>query len=389
MAKKIIYISGTRADYGLMRETLFRIQKTPGLSPGIIATGMHLMPEFGMTLEDIKRDGFKDIQVIPATYRKDNRRSMAEFIGKFISLFTVYLSTHKPDIILLLGDRAEMLAAAVAGVYAGDKTIIAHIHGGEITSTVDESARHAITKLAHIHLCATPKAAERVIKMGEDKKNVHIVGAPGLDAILSAKYTPPHILAQKYKFDRTRPLAILVQHPVTAEISEAPEQISATISALVKKNIRTIIIYPNADAGGRKMISVIKKFVAKTGSEGNLMSAYPSIPREDYLGLMRCASFIIGNSSSGIIEAPSLGLPAINIGTRQSGRERAENVIDTGYAEKDIIKAIDRVLNDKKFLKKISSKKNPYGDGKTADRIAGILEKIQITPQLLQKKLAY
>ncbi len=381
----IFYITGTRADYGLMRKTLLEIKNTPGLSIKIITTGMHLMREFGYTINEIKKDNFADVVPIPATYKQDNRRSMSEFIGKFILLLTKYFERNKPDIVILLGDRAEMLGGAIAAAYCGE-IAIAHIHGGEITSTIDESARHAITKLSHIHFCATKKSAERVLKMGEQKDNIYVVGAPGLDDILTQKYTPTNILWQKYKFNPHKPLAILIQHPVTSEIKYARQQILTSLKALDKFKIQILIIYPNADPGGRQMIQAIKQFIPKTHTN---MRAYPSIPREDYLGFMHSASFMIGNSSSGIIEAPSFGLPVINVGTRQNCRERGDNVIDTDYSLKNITNAIKRALSDKKFLKKVSLKKNPYGDGKASSRIVQILKEIKITDKLLQKKLNY
>ncbi len=381
MKRKILYITGTRADYGLMQSVLRKIEEHPKLELEIIATGMHLMPEFGMTINEIKKDGFK-IHEIDATYGEDNKESMANFVGGFIQLLTKKAKEIKPDLILLLGDRGEMLAGAIVGAYL---TIpVAHLHGGEITSTVDEFSRHAITKLAHIHLPATEKSAERIIKMGEDPSNVFVVGAPGLDSILNENLIEPAELSKKYNLDLTQPIFIVVQHPVTTEVRAAHEHIRETLEAIVELRYQTILIYPNADAGGRGMIKVIKEY-----EKYLFINVFKNIPHIEYISLMKMATAMVGNSSSGIVEAPSFGLPVINIGSRQDGRERAENVMDVGYDRAEIISAIKKACYDEGFKEKVKKCKNPYGDGKAGTRITDTISKIKINKRLLQKKLAY
>lgn len=381
MKRKILYITGTRADYGLMKSVLKAIEEHPKLELEIVATGMHLMPEFGMTIKEIKKDGFK-IHEIDATYENDNKESMTNFVGKCIQLLTKKIKEIKPDIILLLGDRGEMLAGAIVGAYL---TIpVAHIHGGDITSTVDEPIRHAITKLAHIHFPATEKSAERIIKMGEDQSRVFVVGAPGLDTILSEKLIAPDELSKRYYLDLSKPILLVVQHPVTTEIEGAHEQIRETLEAVLELKHQTVFVYPNADAGGRKMIEVIKEY-----EEYPFINSFKSIPHREYLSLMGIAGVMIGNSSSGIIEAPSFGLPVVNIGSRQEGRQRAENVIDVDYDKEQIKAAIKKALYDEDFKEKVKNCKNPYGDGKAGVNIADVLSKIKIDKNLLQKRLSY
>lgn len=377
LKRKILYVTGTRADYGLMKSVLRAIDKHPKLELTIVVTGMHLMEEFGSTVEEVKKDGF-EIHEIDATYEKDNNESMANFIGKFIQLLTKKVTEIKPDIILLLGDRGEMLAGAIVGTYL---TIpIAHLAGGDITSTVDEHARHAITKLAHIHFPATEKSAERLIKMGEDPSNIFVVGAPGLDSILNEELIEPQKIAKHYKLELSKPILLAIQHPTT-EVEDASDQIHETLEAILELKHQTVLIYPNADAGGRRMIEVIKKYP--------FIKAFKSIPHKEYLSLMKMASVLTGNSSSGIIEAPSFGLPVVNIGSRQEGRERAENVIDVDYNKEQIKAAIKKALYDEDFKEKVKNCKNPYGDGKAGVRIADVLNKIKIDKTLLQKKLTY
>ncbi|MGP8337880.1 MAG: UDP-N-acetylglucosamine 2-epimerase [Methanosarcinaceae archaeon] len=381
MKRKILYITGTRADYGLMQSVLRAIEEHPKLELELIVTGMHIMPEFGMTINEIKKDGFK-IHEIDATYEKDNKESMANFMGEFIQLLTKKVDEIKPDLILVLGDRGEMLAGAIVGAYL---TIpVAHLHGGEITSTVDEFSRHAITKLAHIHLPATEKSAERIIKMGEDPSNVFVVGAPGLDSILNENLIEPAELSKKYNLDSSKPIFMVVQHPVTTEVRDAHEHIRKTLEVIVGLRHQTILIYPNADAGSRGIIEVIKEY-----EKYSFIKTFKSIPHKEYLSLMKMVTVMVGNSSSGIIEAPSFGLPVINIGSRQEGRERAENVIDVDYDKEQIKTAIKKAFDDENFKEKIKNCKSPYGDGKAGVRIADILSEIKIDKKILQKRLTY
>lgn len=379
--RKILYISGTRADYGLIRRTLFRIIEHPELDLEIVVTGMHLMSEFGNTINEIRKDKFK-IRKLNAIYGYDNKNSMANFIGEFIIKFTEHIKKIKPDVILVLGDRAEMLAAAIVGTYLAIP--VAHIHGGDVTSTVDELARHAITKLAHIHLAATRKAAERIIRMGEDPWRVHTVGAPGLDSILNEKLFSKYRMAKKYYLDLSKPVLLVLQHPVTTELEHAPAQMRETLEAVRELKYQAVVIYPNADPGGREMIKVIERY-----KKIPFIQIFRSIPYKDYLSLMKAASVIVGNSSSGIIEAPSFCLPAVNIATRQEGREKAKNIVHVDYNKKQIKKAIKKALHHKKFKKPIKKCKNPYGNGQASKRIARILSQVKIDNRLLQKKITY
>ncbi|MDP2813944.1 MAG: UDP-N-acetylglucosamine 2-epimerase [Erysipelotrichaceae bacterium] len=382
MTKKILYISGTRADYGLMRSVLSRIHEAPDLELEIIATGMHLMPDFGNSVDEIVADGFT-LHRIPVLHEEDTRESMATFIGNLIVALTKKVQKIRPDLILLLGDRGEMLAGAIVGTYAGIP--VAHLHGGEVTSTVDEPVRHAITKLAHLHLPATRKSARRIIRMGEDPSWVHVVGAPGLEPILSGTFTPREELVRKYRITPDKPLVLVVQHPVSAEVANAAGQMRATLEAVSDLPVQVLVVYPNADAGGRKMIVVIEEFSRKQG----LVQAYKNLPHDDYLGLLKIASVLVGNSSSGVIEAPSFHLPVVNIGTRQEGRERAGNVINTGYTRHEIAASIEKALSDTDFLDKVRRCKNPYGKGDSSKRIVEVLRQVDFTKTSIQKKNFY
>lgn len=381
MTRKILYISGTRADYGLMRYSLRKIDEAPSLELEIIATGMHLMDEFGKTISEIEKDNFK-YHIVDSTYKEDNKPSMAIFIGEFIELLVNKINEIQPDIILILGDRGEMLGGAIVGAYLSIP--VAHIHGGDVSSTVDEFTRHAITKLSHLHLTATEKSAERIKKMGEEPFRVHVVGAPGLDSIVNEELSDKKDLAEKYNLEFFEPVVLVVQHPVSAEVDKAHTQMKETMEAIKDLKYQTVVVYPNADAGGRRMIDKIKDY-----EDLDFINTFGNIPRKDFLSLMKYSDVMVGNSSSGIIEAPSFDLPVVNLGSRQDGRDRASNVVDVDHDRVDIKKAIQKCISDKGFKKQVRNCNNPYGDGKASERIIKILNEAKINNKLLQKKLTY
>lgn len=382
--KKIAVVTGSRAEYGIFSPVLRAIKAHPGLRLSLVVAGMHLSYEFGYTVQDIENDGFKIDARVDMLLSSDTPESMAKGMGMGIIGLAQTWEQLKPDIILVVADRVEPLAAAIAGIYMNIP--IAHIHGGDksIGGHADDSVRHSITKLAHIHFPATKKSAERLVKMGEDKWRVHMVGSPALDAILSETLLPAEALAEKLGINLPQPLILLIQHSVTTQFDEAPKQMRETLDAMVELGYSTVLIYPNSDSGGRKMIEVIREFESYP-----FIKTFKSLPRREYLSLMKEASVMVGNSSSGIIEAPSLGLPVINIGIRQEGRERGKNVIDVGHNKQKISAGIRKALSDEEFLREVQKCENPYGDGKAAHRIVDILSKTEITPKLLQKRITY
>lgn len=375
--KKIVYITGTRAEYGLMTSVLRQIQQSKQLDLTIIVTGMHLMPEFGNTIDQIKKDGYKT-EVINVVYEKDDLTSTLKFLCKFLYELTNKLNKIKPDVLMLLGDRAEMLAGAIAGQYLN--IAVAHISGGDITGHVDDATRHAITKLSHIHFPISNKSAERIIRMGENKKRVFVVGATSLDNIKSAKLPEKNTLFKKYDIDKSSPYIIIIQHPVITGIDQIEEHMKNTMDAITELRIQSIVIYPNADAGGKRIIKVIEKY-----KKLDYVKTFPNIPYLDYLGLYKHAAVILGNSSSAIVESTSFGIPAINIGVRQSGREKADNVIDVGYNKQEIIETLKIALYDEKLKQKCRNAKSSYGDGTAGKKIVEILIRLKINKSLLDK----
>lgn len=381
--RKICYITGTRADYGLMKNVLKKINKEFNLS--LIVVGMHLLKEFGHTVKEIEKDGFKIIKKINTVSAKDTAGDMVKSFGLAVIKIADALENARPDMILLLGDRGEALAGAIVGSHLN--ILVIHIHGGDQGDNaghIDDSTRHAITKFSHFHFAATKQSAERLIKMGEEKWRVHFVGSPALDDIFSAKFYSKKYLEKKYKIAFKKPLIIALQHSVPRQAKMAAKQIKETLEALKELGLNTILIYPNSDAGGRSMIKIIKEY-----ENYDFIKTYKSLPRTDYLSLMKYAGAMVGNSSSGTIDAPAFKLPVVNIGTRESVRENAGNKIFVDYDKNEIKKAIQKALFDADFRKRVKKCKSPYGDGNAGSKIVKILKDLKIDDKLLAKRLTY
>ncbi|KOA21126.1 UDP-N,N'-diacetylbacillosamine 2-epimerase (hydrolyzing) [Clostridium homopropionicum DSM 5847] len=382
LKRKIAVITGTRADYGIYYSVLKAIENNPKLDLNLIVCGMHLSPEFGYTVEEIEKDGFFIADKIETILSSDTGASMAKSVGLTLMGLTQSLERIKPDILVVLGDRGEMMAGALAAIHMNIP--VAHIHGGEVTGTVDESIRHAITKLTHIHLPATEDSKQRIIKMGEKEKDIYVVGAPGIDYIKNTKYLSREELLKRFNL-KDEKIFILTQHPVTTERDKVEWQVRQTFEALVECGMQTIVSYPNSDNGGREIIKVIEEYRAKY----DYFKVFRNITQVEYLSLLNVADAMIGNSSSGIIEAPSFKLPVINIGTRQDGRLRACNVIDVGYTKEEILAGINKALNEDEYKEKLKNCTNPYGDGEAGSRISEILSRVHIDRELLQKRITY
>ena len=379
--KKIAYVSGTRADFGLMVPVLQAICKSKKLELRMYATGIHLMPEFGETINEIRKE-FSDTVAIDAVFDTDDRLGMADFTGYFLQNVIKVFKNDRPDFVFTLGDRPEMLCVAVACLYLGIP--MGQIHGGEKSFTVDELARHAITKLSSIHFPATEESARRIEKMGEEKKRIYTVGAPAIDVILNEKLPAREELCRFLNLNPKDKIILLTQHPVSEEYDKAGEQMKESIAAVKTFNLPVVITYPHADAGGRRIIKVIEK-----ERNNPLFRIISNLGHKRFLALEREAAVWIGNSSGAMIESSSFRTPVVNVGTRQKGRQHGNNIINTGYDRKEIIAAINKSLNDSKYIGKLSKINNPYGDGKTGARIVKILENLKLDKKLLIKQITY
>jgi len=380
--KKIAVITGTRAEYGYLKPLMTEIKKDRTLELIPIITGMHLLSEFGNTYKLVEKD-FPNSVKIEMKLQGDSLKDMANYFASGVKNFAEYFSKNRPDVIIVLGDRSEPLAVALVAMYLNIP--IAHINGGDVSGgSIDESIRHAITKIAHIHFVHTKENADRIIKMGEEKNRIFIVGALTLDTILNKNLPSKKDIFSKYNLNPNKITLLILQHPVTTLKDKGYSQMEELFSTLEELKEQTIILYPNCDAGSKKFIDLIKRY-----SDNKYFKILKNISHDDYLALMKSSNLMIGNSSSGIIESPSFKIPVINIGNRQSGRSRSVNIIDTEPEKKKIIESIDYALYNKEFLKKIKSCKNKFGDGKSSKRIVKILKQIKIDTKLIQKQITY
>lgn len=375
--RKIACITGTRAEYGRLYNTLKAIKNHSNLDLKLIVTGMHLSSKFGSTVNEID---FPIAEKVDINFSGDTGLDMANSFGQCVQGMADTFQKIKPDIVLVSCDRWEMLATAIAASFMNIP--IAHIAGGLVSGSIDESIRHAITKLAHIHLVKDEKAKERVIKLGEDTWRIFMVGKLSSDLVTNTSIVSKEEIAKKYNLDLTKPIFILIQHPVTTETNQAEQQIKITLDALSDLKQQTMVIYPNADAGGQHIIKTIKQ------NKKPFMKIFKNLPFKDFLSLMNIATVIIGNSSAALDEAPFFGLPAVNIGSRQTGRERLKNVIDALYDKEKIKEAVNKAMS-KEFKKICNSCKNKIVNNQTGQKIADILSNLVIDKKLLQKKITY
>lgn len=377
-------VTGTRAEYGLLKSSMRAIADHAELSLSVVATGMHLSPSRGMTVEAIRQAGFPVDREVHMNLEGDSGKTMAKSLGTGVSGLAEAFDSLAPDVILLLGDRDEALAGALAGAHMNIP--VAHIHGGDAMqgAVIDDSIRHAITKFAHIHFPASEKSAERIERLGEEAWRITVAGAPGLDDVLDGRYTTPEDVYEQYDLDRDQPLLLVVQHPVTTQPEQAREQMAATLDAISDFDAQVVLIYPNSDAGGDRMIVEIEQ-----RSFDQPVTTFRNLPREDFLGVMAIADVMVGNSSSGIIEAPSFGLPVVDVGPRQEGRERADNTLSVPHEMEAIRGAINRGVHDEAFRDQAEQCTNPYDYGGAGRRIVDTLAEIDIDGSLLRKRLTY
>ena len=352
-----------------MKELLLKMRASGKFNLSLIVTGMHFSKKHGFTLEDIKKDKFRIAAKVNMHVEDSSLAGMAKSVGYGILGITGAFLRERPDLVMVTGDRGELLAAAIAASHLNIP--VAHISGGDMTTgaTIDERVRHAITKFSTLHFAESKKSAKNLVRMGENKKFVFAVGNPGMSEKHSFSKEDKLAIAKKYKLDLSRPVLLVVQHPVTTEPDRAGEQMRQTMEALKKLQMQSVLIYPNSDSGSKQIIAVIKKY-----QKLSYLRVFKSIPRRDFLGLMSLASTMVGNSSSALFEAPSFGLPAVNIGLRQEGRERVANIIDAGHNKASIISAFRRVMSAK-FRRKITRIHNPYAQKNADDKIIKILGK--------------
>lgn len=377
MLRKIIYITGTRADYGLMREILKKLDASDDFTLSICVTGMHLSSLYGNTVCEIENDNFIICGKIHVDVERTNHVSMSKSIGYGIIGMTEIFEHEKPDVILLLGDRGETLAAAIAAVHLN--LPIVHIHGGERSGTVDEMVRHAISKLSHYHFVATDASRDRLIKMGENEENVIVIGAPGLDEICKFKPLSREVFYSNYGLSFDKKIALLIYHPVVQEIDDINLQFHNAIKAALSSKLQVLCFEPNSDAGGHLIREALYEY-----DHNEDVKVFKHLSRNQFIDLLANVDVMVGNSSSGIIESASFNLVTVNIGTRQNLRDYGENVIHVATDYLSVLHGLQCALQREK---KIYT--NIYGDGKTADRCYQLLKTINLGNKILNKCNVY
>lgn len=380
--RRIALTLESRATYGYSANVMTAMMDFPDLTPLTVVTGTHLMTEFGHTVDLIRADGFPVSEEVPFSPDEKGKASWARALGIALSGYAGAFENLRPDVVLLSGDRAETLAFCIAATYMGIP--VAHIQAGDKSGHIDDAARYAIGKLAHIHFASCQDSADRLIRMGEQPDRVHNVGAPQLDDIVNRNFSATSIQFEGRSIDLTDPYILLVQHPVMVEQDDTTEQMKASLMACLESGHRVIWIYPNSDQGYRAILDVIDD-----SSGDDRVIALQNVERDDYLKLLANAVALVGNSSSGILEAPSFRVPVINIGTRQRGRPQASNILNCTNQQGDILSTIDWALNEPEFRQQCQDAQNPYGDGKSAVRICEILRDIPLDRALMDKESTY
>jgi UDP-hydrolysing UDP-N-acetyl-D-glucosamine 2-epimerase len=383
--RKVCVVIGSRANYGSIKSVMRAILAHPDLSLQIIVGASALLDRFGSVVDVIERDGFVADAKVNMIVEGETPVTMAKSTGLGLLELPTLFELLKPDIVITVGDRFETMATAVAGAYMNIP--LAHTMGGEVTGTIDESIRHAITKLSHVHFPANQEAADRIIRLGEDPAAVHVVGCPRMDLVAEVTANGGAEIDAEWleregvggHLTLAEPYLLVSQHPVTTEYGQAEQQITETLLALKELAMPAIMLWPNVDAGSEDVSRGMRKF--REQHKLDFIRFYKNFPVETYLRLMKSAACVIGNSSSSIREGAFLGTPAVNVGSRQSGRERGPNLVDVPYDRQAIVEAVRRQVAHGRY-----PPAHIYGDGTAGGRIADVLAR---TPLHVQKRIQY
>ena len=383
--RKICVVVGSRANYSSIKSAMRAIQAHPDLELQLVVGASALLDRFGSVVEVIEADGFKPDAKVNMIIEGETPMTMAKSTGLGLLELPTIFDLLKPDVVISVGDRFETMATAIAAAYMNIP--LAHTMGGEVTGTIDESVRHAVTKLAHIHFPANRQAAERIIRMGEDPDTVHVVGCPRIDVVAEIARNDNQLPEQAWleyegvggQINLNEPFLLVAQHPVTTEYGQGERQIAETLMALHQLKMPTIMLWPNVDAGSEDVARGMRKF--REHYPHDYVRFYKNFPVETYVRLMMRCGCMVGNSSAAIREGAFLGLPAVNIGIRQMGRERGSNVTDVDHDREQIVDAIRRQLSNGRY-----PSEPIHGDGHAGERIADVLSTCELR---VQKRLFY
>lgn len=393
MTRRVVAVfTGNRAEFGLQYPILRAIDRHPDLDYRLLVAGAHLDEDFGRTQEEIVESGFHVDATIAMEVVDDTVLSTARAIGSGVSSVAEVLHELSPDLFVVYADRFEGFAAMIAGTQTN--VLTAHVEGGDVTEggALDDSVRHAMTKLAHLHFATNAQAAARIRAMGEEPWRVHDVGFPAIDLIQDGDFAAAEEVTDRFGLDLQLPLVVFTQHSVTTQADRATEQIRPSLEALerlARDGVQVLMTYPNNDAGGRRIAAELERFAARDLPRVQL---HKSVGRSAYHGLLHLCGHVlrgacVGNSSSGIKETPAFACPTVDIGTRQEGRLAAENVLHVGYDAEGIEDAVRRCLFDDTFRELAAICPNPYGTGEAGDKIAHVLSTIELDDRLLVKKM--
>ncbi len=381
----ILGVTGIRSDYDLMSSVFRAIDDHQDLEIQLVVTGAHLSDSYGFTVDEIRSDGYVVADEVESLLNGDLAPTRVKGLAIQLQGIVQTVARLSPDILLVLGDREESITTALVGSYMNIP--IAHVGGGDrAVGNVDDQVRHAVTKLAHIHFATNHESAKRILRLGEQSFRVFDVGNPGLDRLLQTPSVDADELSSRLGFiiKDDEPFIMLIQHVISTEIEQAYEQMKITLEAVCELGIKTVLSYPNSDAGGQQMIRAIREYESFP-----FIYAAKNIPRLEFVNLMRRASCLLGNSSAGLLEAPLLKLPVINVGNRQEGRLHAENVEFVRHDKGEIVAALQRAVFDESYRAKVRLCSNPYGDGHSSIRIADLLASIPLNKELLIKDITY
>jgi GDP/UDP-N,N'-diacetylbacillosamine 2-epimerase (hydrolysing) len=385
MRRKILALTGIRSEYDIFYSVFSAIQNHVELELGVVVVGAHLSNSYGHTVDEIRADGFSIEEEIESLINSNTVGARVKGLGVQIQCLVQTVSRVRPDILLVLGDREESIALALVGAYMNIP--VAHIAGGDrAIGNVDDQVRHAVTKLSHIHLATNEQSKERILRLGEQKFRVFNVGNPGLDRLLSVPKLNKSELSKRIDFNLSTdsPFLVVIQHVISTEVECAYDQMRETLEAIELLEMPTIIIQPNSDAGSEDILRAIHAY-----RELPNLKIAKNIPRLEFVNILRMASCLLGNSSAGILEAPLLKLPVVNIGNRQKGRLHSENVIFVPHDRFEIVKAVQKSLFSKIYKQSVACCSNPYGEGDSGPKIANILASIKIDDDLLIKDITF
>ena len=384
MKKIISILTATRAEYGLLKPIIAKLNTVKEFDVRIVATGAHLSPEFGLTYREIEKDGFKIDEKIEILLSSDTPSSISKSMGLAMISFADYFEKLNPDLLIVLGDRYETLAVATTAM--NQRIPIAHLYGGETTEgAIDESIRHAITKLSYLHFTSTDEYRNRVIRLGEHPGRVYNVGAIGIENILNEKLLSKEQLENELKICLSKPYAVVTFHPVKLENNSAEKQIESLLEVCKEyKNFNFIFTKSNADAEGR----IINQYIDWYVKENDNIMAFTSLGMIRYLSALKYCAMVVGNSSSGLVEAPSFGVPTINIGDRQKGRLQASSVINCEPMKDNIKKAMD-LASGEAYVRKAKKTVNPYGNGDTSNKVVEVVKEYLLNDKIDLKKKFY